>query len=443
MIECTKSRSCPYTTNNQYTSNHNQEKKPEAWNVALYNEKGTVIPARANRKDALTLQQLRERLNQEKAAIKPGARVSFSAWDLQQSEPLQEGLDTIITFDPVTYKETIQIIMKSGGLVNLLPASELMSLAIVSDLDPRRFLRVEDLNDYTFQWHTLTEYMPRSVFAQSYTSKGFLSRVHSDGIMHMSSNRLSKKEILLMLQEKPQLFQGEFPMSDFNFTISYNGYGRLIENGKVPADLIEKLERELKPGEVVNIAGLQARGNPVRYIVLPTGATRQYPELKVFAIKAEILEIADDQQLLRLTLTVAEFEAVRPKLENIEGIWLQYGDIDLTQFIFELEVRDEDPKPELPVTKTQSGIFTVKMDVSPNPVKTQQVANATVRVQKAGEGVLTVNNLEGKQLFAKKVAIEKGENKLEIPAQVLNAPGLYVIRLEMPYGVGSAKLVVE
>jgi len=418
-----------------------KEVKPETLNVALYNDKGAVIRARADQKDALALPQLRERLAQEKAAIKPGASISFSAWGLLQSEPVQEELDTIITFDPVTYKETVQIITKGGGLVNLLPATELLSFAIVSDLDPRRFLKVEDLNDYTFKWKNLTGFIPRSVFAQSYFSKGFGSRVHSDGIMTMWNNHFTKKEILLMLQEKPQLLKGETPLSNFNFTISYNGYGKLIENGKVPADLIEKLEQELKPGEVINITGMQARENPVRYIVMPMGAT--HPELKLYAEKTEILSIENNQQLLRLTLTVAEFEAIRPKLENMDGIWLQYGDIDLTPFTFELEVREEDPKPALPATKTQGGIFTIKVDVSPNPVKTQQPANATVRVQKAGEGILTVNNLEGKQLFAKKVAIETGENKLEIPAQALNTPGVYIIRLEMSFGVGSAKLVVE
>lgn len=421
-----------------------KEVKPESWNVALYNDKGAVIRARADQKDALTLPQLREPLEQEKAAIKPGARISFSIWNLQQSEPLQE-LDTVITFDPVTYKETVQIVAKGGGLVNLLPATELVSFTIVSDLDPRRLLKVADLNDYTFKWKNLTEFIPRSVFAQSYISKGFGSRVHGDGIMNMWTNQFTKKEILLMLREKPQLLRGETPLSDFNFTISYNGYGKLIEHGKVPADLIEKLEKELKPGEVVKITGLQARESPFRYVVMPMGTNHKkpYPELKIYAKEAEFLTIENDQHLVRLTIPVAEFERIRSNLENIPNVWLQYGDIDLTPFTFELEVRDEDPKPDLPATKTQGGIFTIKVAVSPNPVNAQQAANATVIVHKAGEGTLTVNNLEGKQLFAKKVAIETGENKLEIPAHALTASGVYIIRLEMPYGVGSAKLVVE
>ncbi|MFM9948953.1 MAG: M56 family metallopeptidase [Saprospiraceae bacterium] len=421
-----------------------KEVQPKAWNVALYNEKGAVIRARADRIDALSTEQLRARLGQETETIKPGAMLSFSAWELQAYEASPETLDTIITFDPVTYEETVQIITKSGGVVNLLPATELISLSIVKDLDPRRFLKVEDLKDYTFKWSALTEYIPRSVFAQSYISKGLGNRIHGDGSITMWSNQFTKKEILLMLREKPQFFQGKIPLDDFNFTISYNGDGKLIENGTVPADLIEKLEKELKPGEVVKITGLQARENPVRYVVMTMGANNKPNYGVKFSVKeAETLAIDNDQHLARFTLTVPEFDAIRPKLENLDDIWLQYGDIDLTQFTFELEVRDEDPKPALPATAKKGGIFTVKLSVSPNPVNAQQAANATVSVQKAGEGILTVTNLEGKQLFAKKVAIEPGENKLEIPAQALNTPGVYIIRLEMPFGVGSAKLVVE
>lgn len=420
-----------------------KEVKLQTWNVALYNEKGVVVRARADRKDALTIEQLRARLAQEKAAIKPGASISFSTWDFQESEPLQEALDTIITFDPVTYEQTIQIVRKVGEVPYLFQATELVKLALVDDQDPLRFLKAADLNDYTLTWHTLSGFIPKSVYAQAYRCKGYDRWVHSDGIMTMWNNHFTKKQILQMLQQTPQLLRGETPLSDFNFTISYNGYGKLIEQGKVPSELIEKLEKELKPGEVVKITGLQARANPFRYIIVRSGILRNYPELEILADKGEILETDGNQSLMRLTVPVAEFEAIRPKLENIEGIWLQYGDIDLTPFTFELEVRDEDPKPNLPTTKTQGGIFTIKVDVSPNPAKMQQAANATVSVQKAGEGMLTVNNLEGKQLFAKKVAIETGENKLEIPAQALNAPGVYFIRLEMSYGMGSAKLVVE
>lgn len=419
-----------------------KEVQPEAWNVALYNEKGAVIRARADRKDALTTEQLRERLDQETAAIKPGATLSFSAWELQEYGALPETLDTIITFDPVIYEETVQIIMKGGGVANLRPATELLSLSIVKDLDPRRFLKAEDLHDYTFKWSALTEYIPRSAFAQSYISKGFGSRIHGDGVITMWSSQFTKKEILQMLREKAALFQGEIPLKDFNFTISYNGDGKLIENGNVPDDLVEKLEKELKPGEVIKITGLQARENTVRYLVLPANA-RHYPELVKVAQKTEILAKDKDQQLVRLTLSLAEFNRLQPKLENVSDIWLQYGDIDLTPFTFELEVRDEDPKPGLPFTKTKGGIFTVKLSVSPNPVRAREAVSAVVTVQKPGQGKLTVTNAEGRQLFAQQVEIGVGENKLEIPAQPLNVAGIYIIRLEMSYGVGSAKLVVE
>ncbi len=419
---------------------NNQSKEPKELSFSLANEKGMAIRAQAYQNGSLTPYQLRQRLTEEKALVKPGATITFGAWDLQ--DPAAVSFDTIITFDPVTYEQTVQIVSREG-VVKADLAMRLFSVTLVDDLDPRRSLSSLDLKSYAFQWGIFVQDIPRSMYARSFTTAGSTNRQHSDSPINMWSGRFTKKQLLQIFAEKAKLFQGEKQLSDFNFTLNYKGKGQLIENGNIPADLLKKLEQELKPGETISITGIQARENPFRHIVQLAGAGGNNPELKVFLERAYVRPAYDDQHLVHLLLPEKEFNTVYESLKTEKNIWFQYGDIDLSPVTFELEVKDEDPKPELPVTKTKGGIFTVKMSVSPNPVKTNEATSVLVRVEKPGEGILSLHNLEGKQLFSQKMAVEAGENKLELPATTLSAAGAYVVRFEMSYGIGSTKLVVE
>ena len=123
------------------------------------------------------------------------------------------------------------------------------------------------------------------------------------------------------------------------------------EQGQASAELVKKLERELKPGQIVRISGIQARANPGRYVVGSAQVLKDQVELDSKIQTAEALDVlisGEKQQVLRLNLPASEFEALRLKLEKTSGVWLQQGDIDLTPFSFEFEVRDEDHKPALP-----------------------------------------------------------------------------------------------
>lgn len=328
-------------------------RKPEQWNLGVFTEQNPFLRSWVDRSDALNFNQLRERLEEEYDNIKPGAIIQFSAWGILDDAPKSEQ-DTFITYDPITKEKTTTVVYPGSQIALGFAAEEVLSCRIISDLDPRRFLKLEDQHTFQIKWGAFSESIPRSVFAQAYYTLDEAGTRHADNSMNMWNNRLTKKEILEMLRQKPEFSRDKAPLTDFNFTLTYQERDYFAEQGQAPADLVIKLERELKPGQIVRISGIQARENPGRYVVGSAQVLKNQVELDSKIQTAEALDVlisGEKQQVLRLNLTVAEFEALRPKLEKTPGIWLQQGDIDLTPFAFEFEVRDEDHKPALPANK--------------------------------------------------------------------------------------------
>lgn len=328
-------------------------RKPEEWTVSVFTEQDPSFRSWVDRSDALNFNQLRERLEEEYDNIKPGAIIQFSAWGILDDAPKSE-LDTFITYDPITKEKTSTVVYPGSRIGLRFAAEEVISCRIISDLDPRRFLKREDQHTFQIKWGAFSESISRSVFAQAYYTLDEAGIRYADHSMNQWNNRLTKREILEMLRQKPEFLQDKELLTDFNFTLTYQGRDYFAEQGQVPADLVKKLERELKPGQIVRISGIQARVNPGRYVVGSAQALKSFEELDSKIQTAEALDVlisGEKQQVLQLNLPASEFEALRLKLEKTPGIWLQQGDIDLTPFSFEFEVRDDDHKPVLPVNK--------------------------------------------------------------------------------------------
>lgn len=324
-------------------------RKTDQWNVAIFNEDGPVLLPLADRSDALDLNQLRDRLDHEHAIIQPGASVRFSAWGTLEIQS-----DTFKTI-PIGAGDGTLVITNSGRIpITRLPAEELLTCLIMDDLDPRRFLKPEAQQNYQFKWGTFIEPATWKAFAKTFRSQALEDLRYSDYAQILHVQRLSKKDILNLLRERPQLFRAQEPLNDFRFTFHYQNQDYLIEPDKSPANLIKKLEQDLRPGEIIQIKGIVAHGNARRDIVGTLQHFQQLPELAAKIPEAEAIEVlvnGEKQHLLRISLPFPIFESLRPVLEKVPGIWLQQGDIDLTPFKIEIEVRDEDHKPPLPVNK--------------------------------------------------------------------------------------------
>ncbi|NUO00864.1 MAG: hypothetical protein HUU01_09660 [Saprospiraceae bacterium] len=330
-------------------------RKLDQWNVGIFIYNSPVLRLRAERNDALNFSQLRERLEQEFENIKPGAKVLFSTWGLLDEAPKHE-LDTFQFYDPSTGgKTSVRVYPGSRQLFGSI-SEEVLTCRIIGSDDPRRFLKPEDQHTYQIKWDAFSENMPESVFGQAYYTPDEESLLHADNQMTLWNNRFTKKEIIGMLRQKPELFRSKELITDLDFILSYKGRDYSSAYGQTPADLLKKLERELKSGDVIRISGIRARANPGRYVVGFATELKNHKELESKIQTAEALDVVNSgekQQVLRLNLTASEFEALRPKLEKIPGIWLQQGDIDLTPFSLDLEVRDDDHKPTLPAKKKQ------------------------------------------------------------------------------------------
>lgn len=330
-------------------------RKPEQWNIGIFMEQDHFVRPLADRSEAYSFNQLRARLEEEYDNIKPGVSILFSAWGLLEDAPKSE-LDTFITYDPVTKAKTSTVVYPGSRIAFGFLAEEVISCRIIDDLDPRRFLKPEDQHTYQIKWGAFTENIPGSIFGQAYYTLNKAGAVYTENKAAMWNNRLTKKEIQEMLRQKPEFSRDKIPLNDFNFTLTYQEQDYFVEQGQTPAALLKKLERELKPGQILKISGIQARVNPGRYVTGLAQTLKNHTELDSKIQEADVLNAlisGEIQQVLRLNLPVAEFEALRLKLEKTAGIWLQQGDLDLTPFAFELEVRDDDPKPVLPSNKKE------------------------------------------------------------------------------------------
>ncbi len=325
---------------------------PQQWNISLFHENMPIMRLLSNWNEALDLNQIRERLDQEHESITAGAIINFSAWDIVQESP-NIRFDTFFTLDPVTLQETATIVQRGSPGAFRFPADALLSIVVVEDDDPRRFLRFPDLQDFTLNWGPFSERISGKQFAQSYTtvSGDSIRHVYADRKLKMWNNKYPKKDILAMLDNPLQLFQGTTELKDFSLIIHYKNRDFYVQNGQTPKELTDILRKEVKAGDLITISGIHASVRPYRYLTGLKTVLEQYPELKSKIQSAEVAEVylpGEKQSLLRLRLPVEEFEVLRLKLEKKAGIWLQHGDIDLNPFTFEVEVRDEDPKPELP-----------------------------------------------------------------------------------------------
>jgi|GEM_PF-699709 len=441
------------------------ERTPTMFNLAISNAGNPVLRYNADEKDAYDLETLRERLRAHEQKIKPGAVVRIAAWDAYEKALRQASMDTIITFDPVTYQQTTMYVSNNGGLRPAPAASELIALRLVADADPRRLMRESGARNFSFEWGPYSASFPNRMYGESYVQSGTGEHLYVDPRVESHSNKLTKKDILQMLRTPSKLFMGNATLTDFNFTLDYKGYGTLIKDGVVPEDLIRTLERDLQAGESIRLTGFQARTGTSRKVIATQAAfqhvTREYTAEKVEMIHVD--RTSGTEALISLLMKPEDFKALQEKVADKPDIWFQYGEIDLSPVTFVLEIRNEDPKPALrPLVQRDTPEFydyqppyyanrlrplvqrdtpEIGIRISPNPAS--EVATIHLTLPKAGEGLLTVTDLEGKLRFSVRTEFAAGDTPFQLPLHFLKGKGLFMVQIAMPYGSAGTKMVVE
>ncbi len=387
---------------------------PTKFSCRITGPEGQILRQLNEYENAYTLEQLRAELQIIRLELKPGAIVWITGW-----------VDSRKAGDPHSSTQ-----MRSGSAV----------FQLVGPYDPRRFLRRADRKTYFLEWGNLSLSFASSYACTYRDNNGTF--IHTDNPKQQRVATLAKTEIIRMLQLPARLYREKELLPDFNFTLDFKGYGVLIKNAEVPADLIQKLERALQAGDVLKITGIQARAGGPMQVVLPTHALGR---LRTVATRHSLgnfkVETLESGELSRVVFSAAAANILRNELKNEPGFYLQYGDIDLLNSTVELEVRADDPKPTLRQPASPITENSVTLNVRPNPAHDYAIVD--IQLSEAGGGLLTVVDAGGVVRFSLKTAFQAGHTPFRLPAEALKAAGMYTIRLEMPYGNSAAKLLVE
>ncbi len=79
--------------------------------------------------------------------------------------------------------------------------------------------------------------------------------------------------------------------------------------------------------------------------------------------------------------------------------------------------------------------------LSPNP--TQASSQVLFHSKTSGTATVSVTDAQGRTVFEQKVTVKTGENRFDIPANALNAKGMYQVSLQSKEGVSSQMLSVN
>lgn len=387
---------------------------PTKFSCRITSSEGQVLRQMNDYEHAYNLDQLRAKLKSIRTDITPGAVVWITAWVNSSEAPISN----------------TGAHLRSGSAV----------FQLVGPNDPRRFLRRADRKTYFLEWGNMSLSFA-SCYARTYRNNTDV-RIYADNPQRQNLATLTKTEIIRMLQLPARLYREKARLSDFNFTLNFKDYSVLIKNGEAPADLIEKLERELQAGDVLRITGIQARADDQRHVVLPS-YTPDWQQSATFGpTEVYKVEMLDPGGCMRLSVSATTANELYSQFKDQPGFYVQYGDIDLSNSTVELEVRSDDPKPPLRLEQTSPGTANaVSLKVRPNPA--HEYAIVDIQLPEAGSGLLTVVDAGGVVRFSLKTAFQAGATPFRLPAEALKTAGMYSIRLEMPYGSGTAKLVVE
>ncbi|MEZ4943167.1 MAG: M56 family metallopeptidase [Saprospiraceae bacterium] len=391
-----------------------EQQTPQKFSCRITNPGGQILRQLNDLESAWTLEQLRKELQNLRTELKPGAIVWITGWTPSQAATADDAGSN----------------WRSGSAV----------FQLVGPYDPRRFLRRTDRKTYFLEWGNLSLSFASS-YARTYRDNNG-TFIHADNPKQQRVATLTKTEIIRMLQLPARLYREKELLPDFNFTLDFKGYGVLVKNADVPADLIQKLERELQAGDVLKITGIQARAGGPMQLVLPTHALGR---LRMVAARHGVgnfdVETLESGELSRITFSAAAAKILRKEIKDEPGFYLQYGDIDLLNSTVELEVRADDPKPTLRQPASLKTENSVTLKVRPNPAHAHAIVD--IQLPEAGTGLLTVVDAGGVVRFSLKTAFQAGHTPFRLPAEALPAAGIYSIRLEMPYGSAAAKLLVE
>ncbi len=347
---------------------------PQKWSFVIFQEDRQIAQAAGRVEDAMSLEQLRIAIKQLREKLQPETQIRISAWDAFKIERDQAAVDTIITFDPETYEEKIQIVNSAAGsAIEYNPL--LVTFHLVPENDPRLSLLDVDKANYRFEWGPdyTVNILQRYAVPNLWSSNS--KPVSANNKVEFFNHMLTAQDVVDMFHQPAKLFKDNRPLGNVSFLLQYNDQKFFISDGQPSEMFLKNFTQSIKPKDRLVLSGFNT------------------------------------------------------------------GGISLDNTFLHIEVRSDDPKPALRPVAAAPAETGISLNVSPNPATELAILN--IQIPKAGPGVLTVTDAAGIVRYSLKTDFQAGYTPYRLPLAQIKSKGLLVVRLELPYGNGSTKMVVE
>ena len=325
----------------------------------------------------------------------------------------------------------------------------LLALTIVEEINPLLFVNRNDKSNYQLMWGDYSRRFTNTYGMSFWDGVSQESRMYTYAPSTAHPWYMSKKDFERLLKEKPAFNHEDSLVNSFTFNLVHNGKTYIYHPDKtynkdfieIPSNLrFERLATEVQNGDVIRLEGMTANKHPYRHVVVPQSLLKTFDETLIIT-EYNAIDVAHDKGPVRLTLSTKEAKRLQGEWKGKSGAWFQYGDIDLSLATQDIIIRDDPPKAPLP--SATAAIGSMKLSVSPNPMR--ENAAITLVSSATGAGYLNIADAAGRVAYRQKVTYDRAGEPVTYVVQRddLTVPGMYVVTVELGRKVASCKLVVE
>jgi beta-lactamase regulating signal transducer with metallopeptidase domain len=301
-----------------------------------------------------SLESACERLHELKDQIKPGVSIHLSA-GMHLSTPV---------YDTIIYLYRTPDIYMRNILTNTIG-----HFRIVAEDDPRRTLRRSQSNDFVLEWGNFNSTRIFDRFAKVFTQPDG-SVIVPDAPYTYNNFMHTRRELLEMMRLPRRLYREQELLGSFACEIVYKAQRYEIPvEGTPPALLLERLEKELQPGDKLSIEMIRAGNADLRSVQLLLEVRSEDPKPPLRPASADA---ATD---LNISLSPNPASAYTYLLAETSGNGLVQVHDATGRLVLERNVSIADPKTPLRLDfNLEKGLYTLTLRMDKGTIGTQKLA---------------------------------------------------------------------
>ena len=303
-----------------------------------------------------SIESARARLYTLKDQIKPGVSIHLSA-GIRLSEPRYDTVFYLYS-NPSSQVYLRKMLSNSVGFFR-----------IVSESDPRRTLRNSDAKDFVMEWGNFNSTRIMDRFAKVFTQADG-SVIVPDAPYAYNNFMHTRRELLEMLRLPRRLYREQELLGSFACEIVYKEQRYEIPaEGTPPALLLERLEKELAPGDKLSIEMIRAGNADLRSVkmLLEVRSNDPKPPLPPAAV--------DAASALNISLSPNPASTYTYLLAETSGNGLVQVHDATGRLVLERNVSIADPKTPLRLDfNLEKGLYALTLRMDRGASGTQKLA---------------------------------------------------------------------